>query len=180
MPPDLRTDRLLLRSWQEEDLAPFAALNADPEVMRYFPSTLARAASDGLAGRIRDRFAADDIGLYAVQVLASGQFIGFTGLSQATFAAPFTPAVEVGWRLARPAWGHGYATEAPRAAVDDGFDRVALAEIVSFTAVANDRSQAVMRRLGMRRDPKDDFEHPSLPAGHDLRRHVLYRLDAPS
>lgn len=167
----------MLRAWRDDDLAPFAALNADPEVMRYFPALLRRADSDALAARIRARFNDDDIGLWAVE--AAGEFIGFTGLSRVTSAAPLAPAVEVGWRLARAAWGHGYATEAARAAVGDGFGRVGLADVVSFTAAANQRSRAVMRRLGMTRDVAGDFEHPALPLAHPLRPHVLYRLPRP-
>lgn len=178
VPPELRTERLLLRAWGESDLAPFAALNADPEVMRHFPGPMSRAESDDQAARIRAAFDGADVGLWAVE--ADGEFIGFTGLSRPRFTAPFTPAVEVGWRLARHAWGHGYATEAARAAVSDGFGRVGLAEIVSFTAPANERSRAVMRRIGMTRDMGGDFEHPALPPGHPLRLHVLYRLRAPT
>ncbi|CAN5642639.1 GNAT family N-acetyltransferase [soil metagenome] len=180
MAPELRTDRLVLRTWREADLAPFAAMNADPEVVRYLPGPLSRAGSDAFAAKIRARFEDDDVGLWAVEVLATGEFVGFTGLSRPSFAAPFLPAVEVGWRLARAAWGLGYATEAARAAVADGFGRVGLTEIVSFTVLANERSRAVMRRLGMTRDRAGDFEHPSLPPGHPLRQHVLYRLAAPS
>lgn len=174
----LRTDRLVLRRWRPADLAPFAALNADPEVMEHFPSTLDRAASDALAAAADAGFDERGFGLWAVEVAATGAFIGFTGLAVPRFEAHFTPVVEVGWRLARPAWGHGYATEAATAALDDAFGRLGLAEVVSFTAVPNARSQAVMRRLGMTHDPGDDFDHPNLPAGHRLRRHVLYRIDA--
>lgn len=178
MPPDLPTARLLLRRWRDADRAPFAALNADPAVMEHFPSTLTAAESDAFADRVRARFDADEVGLWAVEVRATGEFVGFTGLARPWFDAHFTPAVEVGWRLARSAWGHGYATEAARAALADGFTRVGLAEIVSFTTTTNARSQAVMRRIGMTHEPADDFDHPGLPAGHPLRRHVLYRLDA--
>jgi len=136
VPPELRTDRLLLRAWRDDDLAPFAALNADPEVMRYLPAKLERADSDAVAARIRARFDDDEVGLWAVET--AGEFIGFTGLSRVTAAAPFAPAVEIGWRLARAAWGHGYATEAARAALADGFGRVGLAGVVSFTAATND------------------------------------------
>lgn len=178
MPPELRTHRLLLRAWRDDDLAPFAALNADPEVMRYLPAKLERADSDALAARIRARFDDDEVALWAVE--AAGEFIGFTGLSRVTAAAPCAPAVEIGWRLARAAWGHGYATEAARAALADGFGRVGLADVVSFTAATNQRSRAVMRRLGMTRDVEGDFEHPALPPGNPLRPHVLYRLPRPA
>ncbi len=177
-PVRLRTDRLVLRRWRPEDLEPFAALNADREVMARFPSTLDRAASDALAETADAHFDEHGFGLWAVEVAGTGQFVGFTGLSVPRFTAHFSPAVEVGWRLARAAWGHGYATEAATATLDDAFGRVGLAEVVSFTSLGNERSRAVMRRLGMTRDPADDFDHPSLPACHWLRRHVLYRLGA--
>ncbi|WP_246852712.1 GNAT family N-acetyltransferase [Naasia sp. SYSU D00948] len=174
----MRTARLLLRQWREEDLEPFAHLNADPEVMRHFPAPLDRAASDALAQRARQHLDEHGWGLWAVEVLDGPHagFVGFTGLARPRFEAHFTPAIEVGWRLARPVWGHGYATEAAQAAVAFGFRELGLEEIVSFTAVGNARSTAVMRRLGMTTDPREDFDHPALPAGHPLRRHVLYRL----
>ncbi|MBV2366287.1 GNAT family N-acetyltransferase [Streptomonospora nanhaiensis] len=172
----LRTPRLLLRPWRAADREPFARLNADPRVMEHFPAPLTRAESDALADRIEAGLAANGFGLWAVEVAGTGAFIGFTGLSRPGFSAHFTPAVEVAWRLARHAWGRGYATEAATAAVHHGFTRAGLSEIVSFTARENHRSQAVMRRLGMTRDPADDFDHPALPPGHRLTRHVLYRL----
>ncbi|WP_375479171.1 GNAT family N-acetyltransferase [uncultured Jatrophihabitans sp.] len=179
MPPsELRADRLILRRWTDADRAPFAALNADRVVMRHFPAPLDRAASDALVDRIEADFDRDGFGLWAIEIAGTGDFIGFTGLSRPSFEAHFTPAVEVGWRLARSAWGHGYATEAAHVALAAGFDGHGLGEIVSMTAVANERSRAVMRRLGMRRDPADDFDHPRLPDGHPLQRHVLYRLTA--
>ncbi|WP_046468316.1 GNAT family N-acetyltransferase [Allosalinactinospora lopnorensis] len=174
--PELRTERLLLRRWREEDRAPFARINADPDVMRYLPALLTCGESDALSKRAQRDLDEYGYGLWALEVVETGEFIGFTGLLNVRFAAHFTPAVEVGWRLARHAWGHGYATEAARAAVRHGFDRVGLAEIVSLTVGANTRSRAVMRRLGMRRAPEDDFAHPALPAGHRLSRHLLYRL----
>ena len=172
----LRTERLLLRRWREADRAPFAALNADPEVMEHFPAPLSREESDAFVDRIEAFWAEYGFGLWAVERLDTGQFIGFDGLSMPSFEAQFTPCVEVGWRLAREHWGHGFATEAARAAMADGFDRLGLDEIVSFTATTNVRSMAVMERLGMTRDPRDDFDHPRVPEGHRLRRHVLYRL----
>jgi len=180
LPVSIRTDRLLLRRWRDEDLVPFAELNADPDVMTYMPSLLDRQESDALATRIREQFALRGFGLWAVEVPEVASFIGFVGLSVPRFSAAFTPCVEVGWRLARPHWGRGYATEAARASVAFGFDRVGLEEIVSFTVPANSRSIAVMERLGMTHDPADDFDHPSLPAGHPLGRHVLYRLTCTS
>lgn len=174
----MRTDRLLLRQWQDEDLPLFAALNADQEVMRHFPAPLSTEESDALAGRIRLSLEEDGWGLWAVEVRRGPRtgFAGFTGLAAPRFEAHFTPAVEVGWRLARWAWGFGYATEAARAALRVGFDELHLDEIVSFTATGNERSRSVMRRLGMTHRPADDFDHPALPVGHPLRRHVLYRL----
>jgi RimJ/RimL family protein N-acetyltransferase len=170
----LETARLRLRRWNEADLAPFAEMNADPEVMEHFPAVLTRVESDGLVERIEAGLERDGFGLWAVEVKAREEFAGFAGLSAVGFEAHFTPAVEVGWRLARSAWGNGYATEAGRAALSFGFERAGLAEIVSFTTAANRRSRAVMERLGMVHDPADDFEHPLLPPSHPQRPHVLY------
>ena len=177
--PILRTQRLHLRLWREADLAPFAALNADPVVMEFLPNLLTRADSDALAARLQA--AIDTLGFefWAIELRGSGQFAGFTGLSGPRSEAPFTPCVELGWRLARGFWGQGYATEAAHAAVAFGFETLALAEIVAFTVPANLRSRRVMERLGMQRDAAADFEHPALPAGHLLRPHLLYRLRAP-
>ena len=181
MAVDVRTERLLLRRWREEDREPFAALNADPVVMEHFPAPLDRAASDALAARADAHLAEHGWGLWAVEVAAGehrGRFAGFTGLAVPGWDAPFAPCVEVGWRLARWAWGHGYASEAARAALAVGFDELGLEEVVSFTAVTNERSQAVMRRIGMTRDPDGDFLHPGVPDGHPLQPHVLHRLRA--
>jgi RimJ/RimL family protein N-acetyltransferase len=175
---ELRTPRLLLRRWRESDLAPFAAMNADPAVMEHFPSLMTHADSDAFVGRIEAAFEEQGFGLWAVEVSATGEFAGFTGLAPVRFEAPFTPAVEIGWRLAVQAWGHGYATEAALAALAYGFGDAGLEEVVSFTATTNARSEAVMRRIGMGHDGRDDFDHPALPAGHRLRRHVLYRITA--
>ncbi len=175
--PDLTTRRLLLRQWRDADLVPFAALNADPEVMRYFPAPLTREQSDALADRARSAIEERGWGLWAVEHTASGVFIGFVGLAEPRFDAHFTPAVEVGWRLGPAHWGYGYATEAAQAALSFGFRELDLAEIVSFTAAANEGSQAVMRRLGMSHDPVDDFDHPSIDG--PLRRHLLFRLQRP-
>lgn len=175
---DLRTSRLLLRHWTEADREPFADLNADPAVMEHFPAPLDRAASDALADRIEDRLEQQGWGLWAVET-PDGRFAGFTGLNPVPPAVAEqvsgNPTVEVGWRLARWAWGHGYATEAAGAAMAHGFDVLGLPEIVSFTATGNTRSRAVMERLGMTRDPADDFDHPALAPDSPLRRHVLYR-----
>ena len=174
--PTLKTERLILRPWRQEDLAPFAALNADDRVTATLAGSMTRAESDALAGRIADGFAQRGYGLWAIEVPGTAPFIGFVGLSVPGFEAPFMPAVEVGWRLAFDHWGHGYATEGAAAVLDFGFGAAALAEIVSFTAESNTRSRAVMERLGMHRDPKDDFGHVRLGPDHPLYRHVLYRL----
>jgi RimJ/RimL family protein N-acetyltransferase len=174
----LRTERLILREWRDADLAPFAELNADPEVMRFFPDVLDRAASNTMAAGIMARMADDGFGLWAAEVPGVAPFIGFIGLARPRFTAHFTPAIEVGWRLARPFWGRGYAPEGAREAVRFGFTELGLDEIVSMTTPANLSSQRVMQKLGMRHDPADDFDHPMLPEGHPIRRHVLYRLRA--
>lgn len=175
----LKTKRLLLRPWKETDLAPFAALNADPKVMEYFPSPLSKEESDHLAHRIRSKIEDKGWGLWAVEIPGVADFIGFIGLhlvDKSTLPAHFTPAVEIGWRIAFDYWGQGYATEGANAALAYGFETLNLEEIVSFTAVQNMRSRRIMEKIGMHRDPKDDFDHPKLPEGHPLRRHVLYRL----
>ncbi|MGI8562310.1 MAG: GNAT family N-acetyltransferase [Candidatus Dormibacter sp.] len=172
--PELRTQRLLLRRWRESDRLPFAALNADPVVMEHFPRTLSRRESDAAIDRIEAHMAGHGFGLWATELVPSGVFIGFVGLWLPTFDAPFMPAVEVGWRLARHHWGQGYATEAARAVVAFGFDQLSLAEIVRSRCPAT--SARAMERVGMTHDAEDDFEQPLLPLGHPLRRHVLYRL----
>ena len=171
-----QTERLVLRQWRQSDREPFAALNADPEVMRHFPAPLDRAASDAFVDRAAAAIEETGWGIWALEERSTGRFLGFTGLAVPRFTAHFTPAVEVGWRLARSAWGHGYATEAARAAVAVGFAELGLEQIVSFTVPANARSRAVMERLGMTHDESDDFDHPRLPVDSPLRRHVLYRL----
>lgn len=178
--PELRTPRLLLRRWRESDRVPFAVLNADPVVVEYFPAILSRRQSDALMDRAGAHFVEHGFGLWAVELAAHGTFIGFVGLSSVGFEAHFTPAVEVGWRLAHQHWGKGYTTEAARRAVSFGFDDLGLNEIVSFTSEANERSRRVMERVGMRHQEADDFDHPHLGEGHPLRRHVLYRLDRSS
>jgi ribosomal-protein-alanine N-acetyltransferase len=170
------TERLVMRSWRASDLAPFAALNADPRVMEFFPKVLDREESDALVARIGQHFDQHGYGLWALELRSTGEFIGFTGLALQTFPAHFTPAVEVGWRLAASVWGHGYASEAARAALAIGFDEGGLHEIVSMTAVINQRSQRVMTRIGMTRDAADDFVHPNIAATSRLQPHVLYRI----
>lgn len=177
-PESLRTERLTLRRWRDEDRAPFAAINADPVAMEQMPSLPDRAESDAMVERIEACFADEGFGLWVVERREGGGAMGFVGLWPARFDAHFTPAVEVGWRLATESWGHGYATEAARASIADGFERLGLDEIVSFTSVGHRRSVRVMEKLAMHTDPADDFDHPSLTLGHPLRRHVLYRLTA--
>jgi RimJ/RimL family protein N-acetyltransferase len=174
----IRTDRLVMRRWRDTDRAPFAALNADPEVMRYFPATLDRAASDSLVNIIEARFDYQGFGLWALELASTAEFIGFTGLNPMPAGVPGAGGTEVGWRLARRAWHQGYATEAATAAVHVAFNGAGLAELWSITAVLNEPSQAVMRRLGMIRHAY--FEHPQIDPGHPIRRHVAYRLTRPS
>lgn len=175
--PELHTARLVLRRWRSEDREPFARLNADPVVMEHFPGRLSREKSDAFVDRIEAGFEERGYGLWAVEVLGGAPFVGFVGLNRATFEAPFTPALEVGWRLERSAWGQGYATEGGRAALAFAFDELGVEEVVSFTTVRNDRSRRVMERLGLRHDPGGAFDHPELPDGHPIRPHVLYRID---
>lgn len=171
--PTLRTARLVLRDWGDDDLEPFAALNADPEVMRWFPAPLTRAESDAAAGRIRAFLAEHGWGLWAAE--HQGAFIGFIGLSRPRFTAAFTPCVELGWRLARHAQGQGLATEGAQAALTFAREHLRGEPLVSFTVPENRASRRVMEKLGLAHDAAGDFEHPLLPEGHALRRHVLYR-----
>jgi RimJ/RimL family protein N-acetyltransferase len=177
-PAQLRGARVTLRQWRNADHAAFAQLNADPVAMEFFPSTLSPEESDAMVQRCHDAIAERGWGFWCLEI--GGACAGFTGLNVPTFEAAFMPAVEIGWRLHPHYWGHGYATEAARLALDYGFGALRLQEIVSFTAVGNVRSRAVMERIGMRHDAAGDFDHPRLPPGHRLRRHVLYRLNAPS
>ena len=175
-PVVLRTERLVLRPWRDEDLAPFAALTADPRVREHFPSLLSREESDAAARRMRAEIDQNGYGAWAVEVPGLAPFVGFIGLAVPAFDAPFTPCVEIEWRLARAAWGRGLATEGARAALAFAFDELGLEEIVAMTTPANRPSRRVMEKLGMRHDPSEDFDHPLLPPGSPLRRHVLYRL----
>jgi RimJ/RimL family protein N-acetyltransferase len=176
----LSSSRIRLRRWCDADRDAFAALNSDARVMEFFPALLTRAQSDAMIDFVEGHFRQHDFGLWAVEVPGVAPFVGFTGLLVKRFAAHFTPCVEVGWRLAFVHWGRGYATEAARLALGHGFATLGLSDVVSYTTIANRRSRAVMERLGMRRDPAEDFDHPELPEGHPLRRHVLYRLGADS
>jgi RimJ/RimL family protein N-acetyltransferase len=171
-----RTERLLLRQWRPEDRDPFAAMNADPRVMEHFPSLMSREESDASVDRIEKHFQDHGWGLWAVEVPGIAPFAGFIGLNIPRYEAHFTPCVEIGWRLAVDYWGQGYATEGARAALAFGFEELDLAEIVSYTVPGNLRSRRVMEKLGMKHDPGEDFDHPRVPAGHPLCRHVLYRL----
>ena len=174
-PVTLRTQQLLLRPWQESDALPFATLNADPVVMEHYPAQLTRAESDAQMERLAGHITSNGWGLWAVTLPGTAPFIGYCGLWPVMFDAPFTPAVEIGWRFAWPYWGKGYAFEAAQAAMAFGFGTLALDEIVSFKIPANFRSQRLMQRLNMAHNPADDFEHPTLPQGHPMRLHVLYR-----
>jgi ribosomal-protein-alanine N-acetyltransferase len=169
---------LLLRAWRPEDREPFAALNADPEVMRHFPATLSRAESDAVAAGIEAHFARHGFGPWAVELPGVAPFAGCVGLAVPAFEAAFTPCVEIEWRLARAHWGRGYATEAARAVAAFAFETLRLPDLVAMTVPDNVTSRRVMEKLGMTRDPAEDFDHPRLPPGHPLRRHVLYRLRA--
>jgi ribosomal-protein-alanine N-acetyltransferase len=177
--PTIPTARLLLRPWRDDDLAAFAAMNADPRVMQFFPKLLTRAESDAAVERHRRHFERHGYGIWAVEAPGVAPFVGRVGLAVFEADVPFAPCVEVGWRLAFEHWGRGYATEAARAAVAFAFGAPGLSEVVSFTVPANARSRAVMERLGMTRDPADDFDHLDIAQGHPLRRHVLYRLRRP-
>ena len=176
LPLELRTDRLRLRQWLPSDRMPFAALNADPRVMEHLPAVLPREESDRLAARNEVHFDRHGFGLWAMEIPNVASFAGFVGLSVPSFEAPFTPCVEIGWRLAADHWGRGYATEGARAVLTFGFQILELGEIVSFTAPGNVRSRRLMERIGMVHDSADDFDHPALPEKHRLRRHVLYRI----
>jgi RimJ/RimL family protein N-acetyltransferase len=178
--PTLPSGRICLRQWREEDRDAFAAMNSDARVMEFFLHRLSRVESDAMVDGIHKDFSERGFGLWAVEVPDVAPFIGFAGLAVPGFSAHFTPCVEIGWRLTFEHWGRGYATEAARLALGYGFGTLALSEVVSFTSATNHRSRAVMERIGMRRDPAEDFDHPKLPEGHPLRRHVLYRLGSGS
>jgi len=177
MPPIIQfeTKRLLLRQWQLSDYPLFSELNADPVVMAHFPSTLSVSESDAMATRCQSLIAERGWGLWAVEVKTSQQFIGFVGLHIPTATLPFSPCVEIGWRLAVEFWGQGFATEAACHVLQIGFEVLHLPEIVSFTALLNQKSQRVMERIGMHH-VQENFEHPSVAIGSPLRAHCLYRL----
>jgi RimJ/RimL family protein N-acetyltransferase len=175
MAAELRTARLLLRQWRDEDLDAFAAMSADQEVMRHLLPLPDRAASDAWATRARAHWTEHGFGQWIVEVPGAAPVIGVVGLARIAYEAPFTPAVELAWRLAKPWWGRGYATESARATIDYGFTQLGLDELIAVTVPANRASRAVMERLGMTHDPDEDFDHPRVPPG-PLQRHVLYRL----
>lgn len=172
----LETERLILRQWKEEDREPFASLNSDKETMSFFPSTYSREVSDMLIDRETERIKKNDIGLLAVEVKATGEFLGFIGLARPSYETHFTPCTEIGWRLNRQSWGQGYATEGALEVIRFAFEELGLQEVVSFTSKLNLASIRVMEKIGMNRDLSGDFDHPFLDEGHKLRRHVLYRI----
>ncbi|HVJ85684.1 MAG TPA: GNAT family N-acetyltransferase [Caulifigura sp.] len=172
---ELKTERLILRPWRPSDRDAFAALNSDPRVMEFFPALLSREESDAGVDRVNAHFAEHGYGWWAVEVPGEAEFIGFIGLWHPNIDVHFTPCVEIGWRLAYDYWGRGYAPEGARAALEFGFGTLGLSEIVSYTATVNLRSRRVMEKIGMMRDEQGDFDHPRVPEGHLLRRHVLYR-----
>lgn len=172
----LHTQRLILRPWREDDLPAFAAMNANPAVMRHFPGCMSSAESDALAQRIIQHFDEHGFGQWVVERADQPGLIGVVGLQHVSFEAAFTPAVEIGWRLDSAHWRQGYALEAAQAALNCAFTQLELEQIVAFTVPANTPSQALMQRLHMQRDPSADFEHPRLAVGHPLRQHVLYQL----
>jgi RimJ/RimL family protein N-acetyltransferase len=177
-PPTLRTKRLVLRRWTEGDRSPLAAITSDPEVMRYRLAPLSRDQSDHLIDEIEECFEKNGIGLWAVERIADGRLLGYTGFGISDFGAQFCPAVDVGWTLAREAWGHGYATEGATAALQYAFDTIGSDEVVAHTTTLNERSRGVMKRLGMTHEPADDFDAPWYDEGHPFRRFVLYRMKA--
>ncbi len=173
------TKRLILRRWTPEDVEPFALLNADPRVMEFFPATLSRAESETMIKTVEDRIDQHGFGFWAAELRSTRELIGFIGLNVPGYPLPFSPCVEVGWRLAHKHWGNGYAQEGARAAIQLGFDKFGLREIVSFTTLNNIRSRKVMERIGMVQDSSGEFDHPKLEEAHPLRRHVLYRCARP-
>jgi len=179
-PVALHTKRCVLRQWQQSDIAPWAAMNADAEVRRHFPGLLTPDQALAEAGRCRDAIAQRGWGMWALDLPGVMPFAGFVGLNVPHYEAPFVPAVEIGWRLPRAAWGCGYASEAARAALEFAFTRLAVPEVVAITVPGNEASRRVMARLGMVRDEAGDFDHPRIEAGHPLRRHLLYRIAAAS
>jgi len=176
LPEKLETDRLILRQWRDQDIAPFSDLNADPIVMEHFPKVATRAETEAYVAKFRRHFDQNKFGLWATEIKESGQFIGFIGLQIPPFEASFMPAVEIGWRLAKEHWGKGYAPEGACEILRDSFERIGLKEVISMTATTNLKSMRVMEKIGMTRDPAEDFDHPMIAKGDRLQRHVLYRI----
>ena len=180
MKPCIETERLYLRQWQASDFAIFAAMNADPEVMKYFPKLLSAKVSDIIASKCQQLIADNGWGFWALSLKEGSNkndaFIGFVGLNQTHAEMSFAPCVEIAWRLRKEYWGQGYATEAARASLDFAFTELALDEVVAFTAVINQRSQLLMARIGMT-DTQENFYHPALESNHPLAEHVLYKLN---
>ena len=174
--PTIETPRLILRNWRVSDREPFARLNADPRVMEFFPALLAPDETYAAMDRIEAHHQSHGFGLLAAELRSTGEFIGYIGLAIPGFETPFTPCVEIGWRLSAEHWGHGYATEGAQALLNHAFTTLQLSEVVSFTVPANLRSRRVMEKLHMTRNPAEDFDHPKIPQGHPLCRHVLYRI----
>lgn len=175
-PLAITTTRLILRQWQDSDFAPFAAMSADLQVMEFFQSTMSREKSEEMLTRCRDMITERGWGIWAVELRETGEFIGFVGLHTPGYDLSFNPCVEIAWRLKVEVWGKGYCTEAARAVLDAGFNQLGLKEIVAYTALPNVRSAAVMKKLGMKSDPQENFNHPMVEEGHWLREHCLYRL----
>jgi RimJ/RimL family protein N-acetyltransferase len=175
LPITLITDRLQLRQWKDSDLLPLAQMCADPEVMRYFPKVFSIDESNAMAESIRSRMAKNGWGWWVVSLKNDDRFMGFLGLNSPQYELPFNPCIEIGWRLAQPFWGKGYATEAGREVLAFAFQTLELEEVVAFTALLNERSQRVMQRLGMQNTDRN-FEHPLVPINHPLREHVLYKI----
>jgi RimJ/RimL family protein N-acetyltransferase len=172
----IETARLLLRGWRGDDVEPWIAMNADPRVSEFLGRPHGRELDVSLAESMRDRLAAHGYGWWVVEVRGGPSFAGVVALQEVPFEAPFTPAIEIGWRLAPEYWGCGYATEAARGVIRFAFESLGVDQVVAFTAACNLRSARVMQRLGMTNDPRDDFDHPRVEAGSRLHRHVLYRL----
>lgn len=175
-PAILRTERLILRQWKESDVLPYATLNADQRVMEFMLGTMTEAETRQSIENIKKHFDTHGFGRWAVEIADAEKFIGFVGINIPTYTLPFSPCVEVAWRICADEWGKGYAPEAANEAMRDGFERVGLQEIVSFTTLTNLKSRRVMEKLGMQYCPAEDFDHPMVPEGHRLRRHVLYRM----
>ncbi len=173
--PVIESERVRLRQWRDDDVSPWVVMSADPRVMEFFPSTYAATESEAMAARMRELLERDGFGWWVMEIKGGASFAGVICLQMVPFEAPFTPAMEVGWRLSHDHWGRGYATEGARAALRFAFDALGAPEVVAMTATTNLRSKRVMERLGMMHDPSDDFDHPRLPDDHALRRHVLYR-----